>query len=316
MVQNTAKRIYEATSQIDQALKGAVVVIGNFDGVHLGHKAVLENALNIAENSEKPAIVFTFEPHPRTWFDSQNPVFRITPADQKAKLLLALGFDAVVYETFNSKFADLSAEVFIKRHLVENLAASHVITGYNFHFGKKRSGTPQMLQQAGQKYGFQVTLTDRFADHAGERISSSRIRASLEDGDVKKAAELLGRNWQVCGTVIKGAQIGRTLGYPTANLKLPEETALSNGIYAVKILLADGRVLKGVASFGRRPTFDNGARLLETFIFDFDEDLYGKQITVEFIDYIRPELKFPGVDKLVQQMDKDTLAAKTILETV
>ena len=174
-------RIFHATADLPNPLKGGVIVIGNFDGVHLGHQAVLEDALEIAERQSIPAIVLTFEPHPRTFFRPENPVFRLTPPALKADLLLELGFDAVVSETFDASLSVLEAEVFVEKHLVENLGASHVVTGFNFHFGKNRKGTPQLLEETGKRLGFDVTSIERFVDAGGERVSSSRIRNALDD---------------------------------------------------------------------------------------------------------------------------------------
>ncbi len=308
-----SERVYQSTSDLPERLQGGVIVIGNFDGVHSGHQAVLGDALAIAKKSGKPAIVLTFEPHPRTFFRPETPVFRITPPHLKSDLLLALGFDAVVSETFNADLASEEAETFIERHLVGDLKASHVVTGFNFHFGKNRRGDPQMLLEAGKKQGFAVTSVERYVDSGGERISSSRIRNALEDGDIARANRLLGRPWRVRGYVQKGAQLGRTLGYPTANIKLHPATTLRHGIYAVRFHRADGSVHDGVASFGRRPTFDNGAPLLETFVFDFSGNLYDEFIAVDLIGWIRPELKFDSAEALVAQMDKDSLEARNIL---
>ena len=269
-----------------------LVVIGNFDGVHLGHQAVLGDALDIARMENIPAVVLTFEPHPRTFFRPEAPVFRLTPPTLKSELLLSLGFDAVVSESFDADLAGLEAEKFVEVHLVKNLGATHVVTGFNFHFGKNRKGTPQLLEDMGRQNSFDVMSVERYVDAGGERVSSSRIRAALEDGDVVRANILLGRNWRVRGIVQKGAQLGRTLGYPTANIKLHPATTLRHGIYAVRLIRADGSVHDGVASFGRRPTFDNGAPLLETFVFDFSDDLYDEFISVELIGWIRAEEKF------------------------
>jgi len=224
-----------------------------------------------------------------------------------------MGFDAVICETFDENLSSLEAEDFIERHLVQNLGASHVVTGFNFHFGKNRKGTPQLLADEGKKHGFEVTSVERYVDAGGERVSSSRIRNALEDGDIERANILLGRNWRVRGHVQKGQQLGRTLGYPTTNIKLHPATTLCHGIYAVRLIRADGSIHDGVASFGKRPTFDNGAPLLETFIFNFSDDLYDEFIAVELIGWVRPEEKFDSPEALVSQMDKDCLVAKKIL---
>ncbi|MGB7336031.1 MAG: bifunctional riboflavin kinase/FAD synthetase [Salaquimonas sp.] len=306
-------KIFEGTKTFPDKLKGGVVVIGNFDGVHLGHQAVLQDALDLAKKKKCPAIVLTFEPHPRTFFRPEIPVFRLTPPHLKADLLIEFGFDAVVSENFDKDLANLEAEEFISKHLVENLQASHVVIGFNFHFGKNRRGTPELLVEEGEKAGFGVTRVQRYVDAGGERVSSSRIRNALEDGDIARANILLGRCWRARGQVVKGAQLGRTLGYPTANIKLHPATQLRHGIYAVRLMRPDGSVHDGVASYGKRPTFDNGAPLLETFIFDFSGDIYGEFIAVDLVGWIRAEEKFESAEALVVQMDKDSLKAKEIL---
>lgn len=314
MTENSKTRVFSATADLPEELRGGVVVIGNFDGVHAGHRAVLQDALALAAENQCPAIVLTFEPHPRTFFRPEVPVFRLTPPAMKAELLLGLGFDAVVSMTFNRDLAGLEPEEFVKTHLLSNLGASHVVTGFNFHFGKNRRGTPQLLQQLGDELGFNVESVERFVDAGGERVSSSRIRDALEDGDVARANLLLGRHWRVRGEVKSGAKLGRTLGFPTANISLHPATRLRHGIYAVRLIRADGTVHDGVASYGRRPTFDNGAPLLETFVFDFDGDLYGETIAVELIDWIRPEEKFDSAETLIDQMNRDVDRATELLK--
>jgi riboflavin kinase/FMN adenylyltransferase len=241
-------------------------------------------------------------------------VFRLTPATLKARLLDAEGFDAVVEWPFDRAFAGLSADAFIRTMLVDRLKARHVVTGYDFHFGKGREGSPAYLMEAGQALGFGVTLVDAFADEAGEIVSSSRIRQALADGDVSLAAGLLGYRYAVEAEVIGGKQLGRTLGYPTANMALSPETTLKPGIYAVRFRRADGTLHDGVASFGHRPTVDeNGAALLETFLFDFTGDLYGETCTVSFFGYLRGEEKFDGLPALVEQMKRDEAEARSLL---
>lgn len=315
-MQGTLSDWYESTSGLPARLQGGVVAIGNFDGVHLGHRAVLEQTLEIARTTSVPALALTFEPHPRTFFRPQQPVFRLTGARRKAHLLLDAGMDGVVSEPFDDGLARQTAEDFLQEHLQQGLKVSHVVAGHDFHFGRNRGGTPDLLMQWGREHGFGVTLIDAFNDpqQPSSIVSSSRIRTALGEGDVATANRLLDRPFDVAGTVVEGARLGRTLGYPTANLKLPEETQLRHGVYAVRLQRADGSLHDGVASFGRRPTFDNGAPLLETFIFDFSGDLYGEAVTVFFHGWIRAEEKFESAEALVAQMDEDSLAARRILE--
>ena len=296
-----------------EALKGGVIAIGNFDGVHRGHRGVLDAALKIANENKVSASVLTFEPHPRTWFRPENPVFRLTPSPMKAELLADLGFDAMIEQNFNADFAANSATMFIESVLGQDLGASHVITGYDFHFGKARQGTPDFLKAQGETAGFGVTLIEAVSDENDEVISSSRIRSALGDGNIGLANELLGYVFHIRGTVIKGKQLGRTLGFPTANLSLPSQTTLSHGIYAVHVIRANGDRHDGVASYGRRPTFENGEALFETFFFDFSEDLYGEELTVFLHEKLRDEVKFESADDLVVQMKKDAEETRHIL---
>ncbi|MEI5677369.1 MULTISPECIES: bifunctional riboflavin kinase/FAD synthetase [unclassified Mesorhizobium] len=305
------------TEMLPERLRGGVVAIGNFDGVHRGHQAVLERALDEARRRGVPALVLTFEPHPRTVFQPNTPLFVLTPAPMKARLLAELGFAAVVEQGFTRDFAELSAEEFVTQILETNLGISHVVTGFDFHFGKSRRGGPAFLMEAGERHGFGVTLVDAFRDEGTEIVSSSRIRGLLSEGEPAEAAGLLGYRYTVEAEVTHGKQLGRTLGFPTANMALPESTALKHGIYAVRFRRADGTLHDGVASFGRRPTVaDNGAPLLETFLFDFSGDLYGQVCRVSLFGYLRGEVKFDGLDALVVQMKRDEEEARALLSGV
>ncbi|TFF19071.1 bifunctional riboflavin kinase/FAD synthetase [Jiella endophytica] len=294
-------------------LRGGVVAIGNFDGVHRGHQAVLGTAREIARAEGRPLICLTFEPHPRTVFDPDHPVPRLTPAPIRARLIDALGFDAVVEQAFDRTFAGIEPEAFVATVLVDWLGAAHVVAGFDFHYGRKRGGTPTTLVAAGERHGFGATLVPALKDAGGETISSSRIRALLEKGDVSEAAHLLGYRWTIGGSVQAGQKLGRTLGYPTANIPLVPATLLKFGIYAVRVRRADGTLRDGVASFGRRPTFDDGEALFETFLFDFSGDLYGEAIEVSIFDFLRGEEKFDSVEALIAQMDRDSEAARSAL---
>lgn len=316
---SSEKQFYRLSgaAEFPASLRNAVVAIGNFDGVHRGHQAVLQCALDLAQQEGRPALVLTFEPHPRSFFKPGLPVDRLTTAAEKAELLHILGFDAVIEETFTADFAGLSAEEFVQTILVERLGAGRVVTGYDFHFGKGRRGTPDFLKDAGKQAGFTVSLVDAFADEGGQPISSSRVRTLLGEGDVVGAAALLGYRYTVSEQVVHGKKLGRTLGFPTANMKLPPETHLKHGIYAVRFRRADGSIHDGVASFGRRPTVDDdGAPLLETFLFDFNGDLYDEIASVSFFGYLRGEVKFEGLDPLMLQMKRDEEEARALLAGV
>lgn len=295
-------------------LRGGVVAIGNFDGVHRGHQSVLDRALEIANENNVPALVMTFEPHPRAVFTPENAPFRISPAPLKAVLLEKLGFNAVIEQAFDKNFASNSAQDFINNILVKQFGVSHVVTGFDFHFGKGREGGPAFLMAAGEERGFGVTLVDAFRDENADVISSSRIRQLLIDGELGEANALLGYRFTVEGEIVKGRQLGRELGYPTANMVLHQENGLKPGIYAVKFRDGEGNLRDGVASFGVRPTVeDDGAPILETFVFDFTGDLYGQSCQVHLVSYLREEQKFDDLDSLVVQMKLDDAEAREVL---
>jgi riboflavin kinase/FMN adenylyltransferase len=298
-------------------LRGGVVAIGNFDGVHRGHQAVLDKALDEARRLGVPALVLTFVPHPRQVFRPEQTLFVLTPPPMKARLLEALGFDAVVEQDFTPAFAAQSPEAFVTDVLERCLGISHAVTGFDFHFGKDRQGGPAFLAAAGERHGFGVTLVEAFCDEGAEIISSSRIRALLGAGDVSEVAGLLGYRFTVEAEVVGGQKLGRTLGFPTANMALPADCGLRHGIYAVRFRRPDGSLHDGVASFGRRPTVDdNGAPLLETFLFDFSGDLYGEVCSVSFFGWLRGEEKFDGLDALVAQIRRDEAEARALLSGV
>lgn len=316
MQRSSFKRIADPL-QLPASLRGGVVAIGNFDGVHRGHQAVLDKALAEAGRRGVPALVLTFHPHPRTVFRPDVPLFILTPPPVKAGLVAELGFDAIVEQRFTREFASNSAENFVTGVLDRGLGISHVVTGFDFHFGKDRQGGPAFLMASGEKHGFGVTLVDAFRDEGAEVISSSRIRQLLTDGEVVQAAGLLGYRYTVEAEVTGGKRLGRTLGFPTANMTLSPDVTLKHGIYAVRFRRADGRLFDGVASFGRRPTVDeDGAPLLETYMFDFSGDLYGETCAVSFFGYLRGEEKFDGLDALVAQMKRDEAEARALLAGV
>ncbi len=302
-------------ADLTAALRGAHVAIGNFDGMHRGHQAVLESAAASARAAGRPAVLLTFEPHPRDLFRPDQPVFRLTPPAAKARVASALELDGMVAVTFDSALAALSAERFVETVLVDALGVGGVTVGWNFHFGSGRSGNPHVLTEAGHRHGFPVTVLDAFTSEDGEPVSSSRIRDLLAEGDIPAAAGLLGYRWFFDGVVIDGDKRGRTIGYPTANMRLPAPVRLAHGIYAVAVEW-EGERRHGVASFGRRPTFDNGAPVFETFVFDFSGDLYGKTLTVTPVARLRPEMKFDSVEALVARMDRDSEEARGLLSAL
>jgi riboflavin kinase/FMN adenylyltransferase len=295
----------------DHALKGAVVAIGNLDGVHRGHRAVIAAALARAHSLRRPAAALTFEPHPRSVFRPDEALFRLTDERAKLRLLAATGLNGAMVLRFDAALAGLSAEDFVARILVERFAVAGVAIGFDFHFGLNRAGSPGYLAAQGAKHGFTVDIVPRFEDE-GRPVRSGPIRAALAAGRVVEAAELLGYPWFVSAEVVHGDKRGRELGYPTANLRLDPACGLKHGVYAVRVGLGERRY-DGVANFGRRPMFDQGTVLLEAFLFDFSGDLYGEVIDVAFIDWIRPELKLDSVDALVRRMDEDSALARAAL---
>jgi riboflavin kinase/FMN adenylyltransferase len=295
----------------DGALRGAVLAMGNFDGVHRGHQAVIAVALDRARELRRPAAVLTFEPHPRVFFNPGEPLFRLTDESAKLRLLASTGLDGAIVLTFNAALANVTAEDFVARILVERFALSGAVIGFNFHFGKNRAGSPDFLAAQGRKYGFTVDVVAPF-EFEGRPVSSGPIRDALAGGRLDEAAALLGFPWFVSGEVVHGDKRGRELGFPTANLKLDAACGLRHGVYAVRVAHG-GRRYDGVANFGRRPMFDTGAVLLEVFLFDFAGDLYGQSIDVAFIDWIREEKAFGSVDELVREMDEDAGRARAAL---
>jgi riboflavin kinase / FMN adenylyltransferase len=288
--------------------KGSVVAMGNFDGVHLGHRAVIAAALQMARNHGRPALAVTFEPHPRSFFSPNSPQFRLTDETAKLRLLAGTGLAGAVVMTFDMARAGTTAQDFIHHDLIERLGVSGIAVGYDFHFGKGRVGSPSLLVNEAPRLGIEVDVQPH-VDVAERPVSSSAIRMALAEGQIEDATAMLGGPWFVAGLVIHGEKRGRDLGYPTANIRLDKNCGLKHGIYAVRVGRGAER-FDGVASFGRRPTFDNGAPLLEIFLFDFEGDLYGTTLDVAFIAFIRDELRFDNVDALVRQMDDDSARAR------
>jgi riboflavin kinase / FMN adenylyltransferase len=295
--------------------KGAVVAMGNFDGVHLGHRAVIAAALDMGRTHGRPALAVTFEPHPRRYFSPNTPQFRLTDETNKLRLLAATGLAGAVVMTFDKARAGTSAQDFIHHELIERLGISGIAVGYDFHFGKGRVGSPSLLVAEAPRLGIEVDVQPHI-DIDERPVSSSAIRMALAEGQIADATAMLGGPWFVASEVIHGEKRGRDLGYPTANMRLDHNCGLKHGIYAVRVGRGRGKDqvrLEGVASFGRRPTFDNGAPLLEIFLFDFKGDLYGETLDVAFIGFIREELKFDHVEGLIRRMDEDSAEARAQL---
>jgi riboflavin kinase/FMN adenylyltransferase len=291
--------------------KGAVVAMGNFDGVHLGHRAVIAAALQMGRAHRRPALALTFEPHPRRFFSPNTPQFRLTDEAAKLRLLAGTGLEGAVVMTFDKSRAGTTAQDFIHHELIGRLGVSGIAVGYDFHFGKGRVGSPSLLVNEAPRLGIEVDVQPH-VDIEERPVSSSAIRMALAEGQIEDATSMLDGPWFVTGEVIHGEKRGRDLGFPTANIRLDNNCGLKHGIYAVRVGRGELRY-DGVASFGRRPTFDNGAPLLEVFLFDFKGDLYGATLDVAFIGFIREELKFDGVDALVARMNDDSARARAAL---
>jgi riboflavin kinase / FMN adenylyltransferase len=307
-------RILNSYKDVPPDLKGPAVAIGNFDGVHRGHQALLICAREQARAGGAPAGVIVFEPHPREFFRPDEPHFRLTPLERKIELFERLGLDVAIVLTFDAALAGLSACRFIHEVLVAGLGIRHAVIGYDFFFGKDRGGNAETMRSAGCKLGFDVTVIAPVAE-AGEVFSSRAIRARLAAGDVKGAAVALGHWWRFAGMVTGGAKRGTALGFPTANLTLPQGTALAHGIYAVRVVVGGDR-FAAAAYLGTRPTFDDGAAVLEVFLFDFQGDLYGRVIEVEFLDFVRSDQRFRTIDALRAQIVKDCERASAIIRGI
>ncbi|EJF85861.1 riboflavin biosynthesis protein RibF [Bartonella vinsonii subsp. arupensis OK-94-513] len=310
----------QGTNMFPLAWRGAVLALGNFDGVHCGHQVVLQKALDLARVKNKPAVVLTFEPHPRSFFCPSAPVDRLTEAHEKAEIFKILGFNGVIEQPFDADFSALLADEFIHVILKQAFDVSVVVTGENFQFGHQKSGNSHLLCQRGKKYGFEVVQIPCISSRQDQQqliISSSAIRNLLSQGQVEMAAHLLGYHYRVRSNIVEGEKLGRLLGFPTANQILPPQAGLAHGVYAVRLRRANGVLYDGVASFGCRPTVvKNGAPLLETYLFDFNGDLYGESCTVSFVKFLRGQEKFDGLEALIAQMQRDEKAAKEILAAV
>ncbi len=298
--------------RIDAALRGGVIALGNFDGFHRGHQAVVGRAVRHAQDEGRPAIVATFDPHPVRFFKPDAAPFRLTTLDQRQQLFAAAGADAMLVLPFDAALAGTTAEEFISGLLLDRYGAAGVVTGADFTFGKGRGGDVVTLADHARRLGFFTEMVSPIGD-ADEVISSSRIREALQAGDCATAARLLTRPFTVRGTVQHGDKNGRLLGFPTANIDMGHYLRPRYGIYAVTGRLPDGRVLKGAANLGIRPSFDPPKELLEPHFFDFAEDLYGQEIDVAFHAFLRPEAKFDGMDALMAQIATDCDQARKLL---
>lgn len=293
-------------------MRGSVLALGNFDGFHRGHQAVVGEAIAWARAEGRPAIVATFDPHPVRYFQPQAEPFRLTTLDQRQDLFAAAGADAMLVIQFDADVAGMTAQEWIEGGLVGHIGAAGVVTGEDFTFGKGKSGNPQVLRDLGARHGLSARAVGA-VDDAGGAVSSSRIRAALKAGDCAEATRLMTRPFAVRAAVQHGDKNGRLLGFPTANLDMGQYLRPRYGIYAVRGRLPDGRVVPGAANLGIRPSFDPPKELLEPHFFDFAEDLYGQEIEVEFHHFLRGEARFDSLDALMAQMAVDCDRARALL---
>ena len=304
-------KLYRDYKNISKETKNSVLVIGNFDGVHLGHRALLEQARDLARQKHTKLSVLTFEPHPKRLFRPDDPPNRITPADLKAEKLKECGVDIMFSLTFDWSFASLSAEDFTQQVLIDAIAPAHVFVGKDFRFGQLRKGTPELLSDM----GLSVTTIDKVAAKDGVIFSSSKVRQNLRHGKMDQANALLGWNWEMRGEIFKGDQRGRQLGYPTANMRLQDTIHPAYGVYAVFAQIeGEEEWHMGAANIGIRPMFEVETGQVETFIFDFDREIYGKTLRVQPVERLRGEAKFDSLEELIAQMDKDCAQARDILQ--
>ncbi|TVR83159.1 MAG: bifunctional riboflavin kinase/FAD synthetase [Rhodospirillales bacterium] len=306
-------RLFRHYQSLPPEARSGAVAIGNFDGVHLGHQAVIGEAGRIAHDRGIPWSVLTLEPHPRAVFQPDSPPFRLTPFHAKARLIEALGVDILVVVAFDAVFAALRATRFVKAVLVEGLGARAVISGHDFHFGRGREGHPDLLLELGSTYDFDYTCVHEVRGPDGVPYSSTRIREALRDGDLAQASRLLGRPFEIEGRIVEGDRRGRTIGYPTANVALGDYVRPAFGVYAVEVAVENGSWRHGVANIGVRPSFGGTVALLEAHLFDVDEDLYGRHARVRLRHFLRPEKRFDGIDGLKAQIAVDSARARHLL---
>ena len=314
-----ALKVLHGWKNLAEADRGAAVALGNFDGVHRGHQRVIQGAAAAARALEAPLGVISFEPHPRLHFQPDAPPFRLMTPHQLARTLEAMGADRLYLLPFGAEMAHFTDHDFAHDVLVRGLGARHVAVGFDITFGKDRTGDPEAMRRYGHEYGFSVSVAEAEGGGAGEKFSSTGVRIALRDGRPREAAAILGRPFAIEGVVQKGRQLGRKLGFPTANVPLGDYVAPRFGVYATRTRLKDGRVMSGVANIGVNPTTGEVAPRLEVWMFDFDEDIYGELIETELIEFQRDEETFVDahgdfdIPAMVAQVHRDAAQAKDIL---
>lgn len=301
---------------LPDALKGAAVAVGAFDGVHRGHQAVIADAARAARALKAPLGVVSFDPHPRRFFQPDAAPFGLMTPDQMAQALGELGVERLYLLTFDAEMAGMSDRDFAERVLAQALGIRHAAVGFDFTFGKGRTGSPEALRTYGVEQDFTVSVTDRIDDPDGLKLSSSAVREALKAGDMARAAAILGRPFAIAGQVVHGDKRGRTIDVPTANVPLGGYMRPAFGVYATRTRLADGRVFDGVANLGVRPMWKTPEPMLEVWLFGFDGDLYGQVAETQLIAWLRPEMTFDGLEPLKAQIDADAEAARAVLASI
>jgi riboflavin kinase/FMN adenylyltransferase len=307
-------RVIRGWKDLGPGDRGAAVAMGSFDGVHLGHQKVIELAARAAEEMSAPLGVITFDPHPRVYFRPDEPAFRLMKTDQQARALEKLSVDMLYVLPLGAELAEMTDREFATRVLHEGLGARHVAVGFDNSFGKGRTGTPETMRAYGRELGFTVSVADPVGDGGVAKFSSTAVRHALREGRPEVAAEVLGRPFAIEGPVQRGRQLGRKLGFPTANVDLADYVTPRFGVYATRTRLSDGRELPGVANIGINPTVTGVTKpLLEVWLFDFDEDIYDRVIETDLIAFLRPEEKFPSLEVMTAQVMADAAKAREIL---
>lgn len=311
-------KIVHSWKDLPDAERGAAVALGNFDGVHRGHQQVIAQAARAARTAKVPLGVVTFDPHPRRLFRPSEPAFKLMTHDQQARALEALGVDILYLLPFDFEMASFNDREFVEKVLVgapqgEGLGVKHVAVGFDISFGRGRTGSADLMKVYGAEHGFSVSVAEPVANREGEKFSSTGVRDALRDGHPEAAARILGRPFAIEGVVRRGQQLGRQLGFPTANVEVEDYVVPKLGVYATRTRLPDGRLVPGVANLGNNPTTGEVETRLETWLFDFDEDLYGQVIETQLIAFLRPELKFDSIELLVEQVLRDEVAARAIV---
>jgi riboflavin kinase/FMN adenylyltransferase len=306
-------KVVNGWRNLEPEQRGASVALGNFDGVHRGHRRVIADAAKAAGALKVPLGVISFEPHPRRVFHPDSEPFRLMTLEQQARVMDALGVELFYVLPFDAQMAHFTDQEFVDRVLVEGLGARHVAVGFDITFGFGRTGNPEAMARYGQAYGFSVSIAEGLGDAGTEKYSSSAVRAALKAGHPERAAEILGRPFAIEGVVVEGQHLGRKLGYPTANIAAGDYVRPRLGTYATRTRLADGREIPGVANFGENPTTGLVDARLEVWLFDFDEDLYGQTLETDLIAFLRPELTFSGLEPLIEQIRLDAEQARALL---